>query len=235
MSSHAYGAGLGVLKRVFQFNLMGVIAAGVFGIVQPGASQAQTIKLLALGDSLTAGYGLAQGDGFVPQLQAWLTAQDTDIQVINAGVSGDTTAGGHARLGWSLTDDIDVVLVNLGGNDMLRGLPPEETRKNLEAILTELSVRELPSILIRVPASMNFGLAHKDAYDTAFPELATRYASRFVPNFFEALEELPDRQYVLRTFLQPDGIHPSARGVALIVERIGPDVLSVVKGMKPEK
>ncbi len=235
MSSQAYGASLAVLKRGFRFNLMGLLITAVLGLVHPNALHAQTIKLLALGDSLTAGYGLAQKDGFVPQLQGWLTAQNPDVVVVNAGVSGDTTAGGQARLGWSLTDDIDAVLVNLGGNDMLRGVPPEETRKNLDAILSELTARGLPTLLIRVPASMNFGANQKDAYDKVFPDLATQYNSRFIPNYFAALEEHPNRQKVIQQFLQPDGIHPSAEGVALIIEKIGPDILSLVQDISQKK
>ncbi|MBT2130546.1 arylesterase [Aliiroseovarius lamellibrachiae] len=236
MSSHAYGAKRAVHKRTTQFNLSrpicGLILALVVGWLQPTALQAKTLKLLALGDSLTAGYGLAQGEGFVPQLQAWLVARSAEIEVINAGVSGDTTASGQARLGWSLTDDIDAVLVNLGGNDMLRGLPPEETRKNLEAILSELASRGLPTILIRVPASLNFGPDHKASYDMAFPELAARFHSQFIPNFFAALEEQPNRQEVLQTLFQRDGIHPTAQGVAMIVEKIGPEVLSVLQRLQ---
>lgn len=235
MSSQAYGAGLAVLKRGLRCKVIGLAVVVVLGVCHPSAVWAQTIKLLALGDSLTAGYGLAQSDGFVPQLQRWLVAQNTDAVVVNAGVSGDTTAGGKARLGWSLTDDIDAVLVNLGGNDMLRGLPPEETRKNLDAILSELTARDLPTLLVRVPASMNFGAAQKNAFDATYPELAEKYESRFIPNYFSALEEQPNRHEVMQNLMQPDGIHPSAEGVAMIVEKIGPIVLSLLKEVSQKK
>ena len=235
MSSQAYGAGLAVLKRGLRCKFIGLAVAIVLGVCHPSAVWAQTIKLLALGDSLTAGHGLAQNDGFVPQLQRWLVAQNTDVVVVNAGVSGDTTAGGKARLGWSLTDDIDAVLVNLGGNDMLRGLPPEETQKNLDAILSELTARDLPILLVRVPASMNFGAAQKNAFDATYPELAEKYESRFVPNYFAALQEQPDQREVMQTLMQPDGIHPSAKGVALIVEKIGPVVLSLIQRVSQQK
>ncbi|MCK0126910.1 GDSL-type esterase/lipase family protein, partial [Gelidibacter sp. F2691] len=139
----------------------GVLLRGLKGIVLSvfvtGTAQAETTTILALGDSLTAGYGLPLGDGFVPQMEAALIDQGLDVQVINAGVSGDTSAGGAARLGWILTDDIDVALVTLGGNDILRGIPPEETRRNLSAILTELDARGIRTLLIGVLASSNFG------------------------------------------------------------------------------
>ncbi|MDA5095174.1 arylesterase [Aliiroseovarius sp. KMU-50] len=225
MSFKGYGVFAGQHKRGHLRNLTGFTAAVLGALCWPAISHAEERTILALGDSLTAGYGLNQGEGLVPQLEGWLREQGADVSVINAGVSGDTTAGGKARLGWSLSDDVDIVLVNLGGNDMLRGLPPTETHKNLDAILTELNKRALPSILVRVPGSLNFGPAEKKAYDDAFPALAQKHGSAFIPNFFGALEALNDNQTAMQTLMQPDGLHPTAEGVALIVEEIGPVIL----------
>ncbi|WP_259772882.1 arylesterase [Aliiroseovarius crassostreae] len=233
MSSNGYGAKKAMNKpfakiaaRLAHLTQLSVVLA----MSLPHLSHADTpVTLLALGDSLTAGYGLDQGDGFVPQLQTWLHTHGRNVTVINAGVSGDTTAGGRARLGWSLTDEVDLVLVNLGGNDMLRGLPATETRRNLDAILTEINTRNLPSVLIRVPASLNFGTAEKAAYDQAFADLASKHGSTFIPNFFAALEApgatQEDRQAALRDYMQPDGLHPTRQGVKLIVDQIGPTIL----------
>lgn len=216
---------MGKMKWVAQATVLAVWPA-----TQAGADD---LTLLALGDSLTAGYGVTQGEGFVPQLEAWLRAHGAAVKVVNAGVSGDTTAGGAARLSWSLTDDVDLVLVNLGGNDMLRGLPALETRKNLDRILTELSSRNLPSILIRVPGSLNFGTQEKTAYDRAFEELADAHHSTFIPNFFAALAPsdmtAKERRTALQTYMQPDGIHPTAEGVALILEDVGPAILAAIQ------
>ncbi len=194
MSFNAYGAKITMRKAFDKFVARGVALAifatvGTFGLSHTAMAEEPT-TILALGDSLTAGYGLNQGDGFVPQLEGWLRENGQDVSLINAGVSGDTTAGGHARLGWSLNDEVDLVLVNLGGNDMLRGLPASETRKNLDAILSEVSNRNLPAVVIRVPGSLNFGVVEKEAYDQAFTDLAQQYDAAYVPNFFYALEQL---------------------------------------------
>ena len=112
-----------------------------------GAANAGTLRLVAIGDSLTHGYGLPQGDGFVPQLERWLKDRDWDVAVINMGVSGDTTEGGRARLGWALADGADAVIIELGGNDLLRGIDPEVSRANLDAMLIQLGSLETPVLL----------------------------------------------------------------------------------------
>ncbi len=227
MKSNAYGVRWSLLKGGNLGNLKRLAMAGLFTIASATSLAAQPLTLLALGDSLTAGYGLAQGDGFVPQLERWLSDHGADIHIINAGVSGDTTAGGRARLGWSLSEEVDAVLVNLGGNDMLRGLPPEETRRNLDAILAELSARQLPTALIRVPGSLNFGATDKAAYDAAFADLATQYGALFIPDYFAALRghEQEGSDAAMQTYMQADGLHPTKAGVALIVDEIGPLLL----------
>lgn len=188
----------------------------------------EPVTLLAFGDSLTQGYGLAQPDGFVPNLEAWLEAQGADVVVINGGVSGDTTAGGAARIAWSLTPEIDAVLVALGGNDLLRGIDPADTAANLDAILAEIDARGLPVLLAGMEATGNYGAAYKDAFDAIYPGLAERYNLALFPQFLQGLIDAGDRQEVLRDYLQPDAVHPNAAGVDLIVERIGPAVLELV-------
>lgn len=194
-----------------------------------GVARAEPITLLALGDSLTAGYGLAEGEGLVPQLQTWLQAQGADVVVVNAGVSGDTTAGGLSRLDWSLTPDVDAVMVLLGGNDLLRGLPPSEARKNLDAILSGITAKGLPVLLIPMQASMNFGPEYKAAFDAAYPELAAQYDVLLAEPYFAALgTDLS----ALGDLMQGDGIHPSKAGVAKIVPVLGPKVQEMLKSVK---
>ncbi|MEH6772978.1 MAG: arylesterase [Cereibacter changlensis] len=188
------------------------------------AAAAEPQTLLALGDSLTAGYGLPPEEGFVPQLQNWLNAKGKDVTIINAGVSGDTTAGGLARLDWSLTPETDAMIVNLGGNDLLRGLDPASSRANLDAILSKASERDLPVLLVGLEAPSNYGPAFKQAFDAIYPELAEQYGADLDTNFFAPLTAEIDIAAARQKYLQADGIHPSAEGVAVIVEAIGPQV-----------
>jgi len=188
---------------------------------------AETKTLLALGDSLTQGYGLPQEQGFVPQLQNWLQAQGADVAVINAGVSGDTTAGGLSRLDWSLTPEVDAMIVNLGGNDLLRGIDPTESRANLDAILATAKARGLPVLLIGLRAPGNYGPAFKAAFDAMYPDLAAQYGVDLELNFFLPLIDQTTRRFDPAT-MQPDGIHPSAAGVARIVQGLGPKVLALL-------
>ena len=185
---------------------------------------------MALGDSLTAGYGLAEGEGFVPQLQQWLAANGSDATVVNAGVSGDTTAGGLARLDWSLTPETDALIVTLGGNDLLRGLDPAVTRANLEAILTKAGERKLPVLLIGLPGPVNFGTDWKAQFDAIYPELAARYGALLAPNFMAGLGGDP---VAARSLMQSDGIHPNPEGVRRIVADLGPKVLELLARVQP--
>ncbi|MGP3699022.1 arylesterase [Rhodobacter sp. NSM] len=193
------------------------------------ALAAEEVTVLALGDSLTAGYGLPEGEGFVPQLQQWLRDHGEAVEVVNAGVSGDTTAGGLARLDWSLTPEVDAMIVNLGGNDMLRGLDPKLSRSNLEAILKEARARDLPVLLVGLEAPGNYGPDYKRDFDAIFPELAANYHAEIETNFFAPLAARLDEPDARQRYMQPDGIHPSAEGVAVIVDEIGPKVQALVE------
>ena len=190
-------------------------------------AQADQMRILALGDSLTAGYGLPQGDGFTDQLEAALQEQGYDAVVLNAGVSGDTTAGGLARLDWALADAPDIVIVELGANDALRGIDPASSRANLAAILDELQARGVPALLAGMLAPRNLGADYVDAFDGMYGALAEEYDVPLYPFFLEGVAAEPDLN-------QPDGIHPNASGVAIIVEGILPDVTAMLDALMEE-
>lgn len=213
----AYGALRGRGKRAAALCL-------VLGLLWAAPSLAEPAEIVALGDSLTAGYGLPPEDGFVPQLQAWLSAKGIEARVVNAGVSGDTTAGALARLDWALDPEADAVVVTLGGNDLLRGLPPEEARANLDAILSGIGARGLPVLLVPMQAPGNYGPDYKAAFDAIYPELAAKHGALLARPFLAPILDLPDRGAAMAEYVQPDGLHPNAKGVALVVEALGPEV-----------
>ncbi len=191
---------------------------------------AEPVTVAALGDSLTQGFGLPAEDGFVPQLQVWLTDHGADVVVLNAGVSGDTTAGGLARLDWTLGPEVDAMIVTLGGNDLLRGLDPAEVRGNLDAILTGAEARGVRVLLVGMRATGNYGADYKAEFDAIYPELAARHGAALYPFFFEGLLSGTDEQTAREAYMQPDGIHPNAAGVARIVAAMGPAVLALIGG-----
>lgn len=205
------------------------IAAIISALALAGAAQADPVTLLAIGDSLTQGYGLPQGEGLVPQLQAWLTAQGAEVTVLNAGVSGDTTAGGKARLGWSLTPDVDAVMIELGGNDLLRGLPPEQAKANLDAMLAEVTGRGLPTLLVGLAAPGNYGPAYQQAFDAIWPELAEKYHVLLLPDLLAPIAAMTPEQRAAEGLMQGDNIHPSAKGVGMVVEDLGPRVMELLE------
>ncbi|MGB3245236.1 MAG: arylesterase [Sulfitobacter sp.] len=205
-----------------------------FAICCASMTQAGEVVIAALGDSLTQGYGLPVEQGFVPQLQDWLDTAGADVRLINAGVSGDTTAGGLARVGWTLTPDVDAMIVALGGNDLLRGLDPAQARGNIEGIIKVASDAGVEVLLIGMQAPGNFGPDYKAQFDAIYPEVAQTYGALYLESFFAGLMvngQLPDPAG-LGAFLQPDGIHPNAEGVARIVQKVGPSVLSLIERVK---
>lgn len=199
--------------------------AAAVAVMVAGPASAE-VTIAALGDSLTQGYGLLPEDGFTAQLQAWLTARGHAVQVLNAGVSGDTTAGGLARVGWTLTPDVDAMIVALGGNDLLRAIPPETSRANLDGILQAARDAGVPVLLIGLTAPGNYGPDYQQAFDAMYPDLAQAYGTLHVESFLGALTAAAegDPQGAMSAYMQPDGIHPNADGVALIVEALGPEV-----------
>lgn len=199
-----------------------VKAALGIGLLRAGRAAAQAagpIRLMALGDSLAAGYGLPPGQGFVPQLQRALDGRGgRPVRVLDAGVSGDTTAGGLARLDWALADRPDCVLVELGGNDGLRGLPPDRSYANLGAILDRLAARNIPALLAGMLAPPNLGAEYGREFAEIFHRLARdRPGIVFYPFFLEGVAG----EAALN---QADRIHPNAQGVAEIIRRILPAV-----------
>lgn len=196
-------------------------------------AQAKPVTLVALGDSLTAGYGLPPDQGLVPQLQSWLTAQGAEVTVVNAGVSGDTTAGGLSRLDWSLTPETDALMVTLGGNDMLRGLPPEEARANLKAILEGAKAKGLPVLLVGMEAPGNYGPEYKTAFDAIYADLAAEFGATLYPFFFQGMTGGNADPAEMRPFMQEDGIHPNAEGVAKIVADLGPVLQAFLATHRP--
>ncbi|MGC1497135.1 MAG: arylesterase [Sulfitobacter sp.] len=205
----------------------------IIGIVLSfaGMAQADEVVIAALGDSLTQGYGLPVEEGFVPQLQQWLRDEGADVRLINAGVSGDTTAGGLARVDWTLTPDVDGMIVTLGGNDLLRGLGPDQARDNIEGILQAAESANVDVLLVGMEAPGNFGPDYKTQFDILYPELAKEYGALFLDRFFAGLVEGDTAldPVALRGYFQADGIHPNAEGVAKIVARVGPEVLTLVE------
>jgi acyl-CoA thioesterase I len=174
-------------------------------------------RILAFGDSLTAGYGLAPDQAFPVQLASRLKSDGYDVTVINAGVSGDTSADGLARLDWALGDHPDVVLVEFGANDMLRGLDPKRAAANLDAILAKLKAAKLKVLLLGMQAASNWGAEYKKSFDAIYPALAEKYAVPLYPFFLDGVALDPKLN-------QGDGLHPTAAGVAVIVGRTAPAV-----------
>lgn len=193
------------------------------------AAQAEPVEILALGDSLTAGYGLIDQEGFVPKMRVWLKEQGLDVRLVNAGVSGDTTAGGLSRVEWSLTPATEALIVALGGNDLLRGLDPAVSRANLEGILKVAQDKELDVLIVGMEAPGNYGPDYKAEFDAIYPELAKEYGALYFPRFFEGLYSVGSTPAELRDVMQMDGIHPNAKGVDLIVSEMGPAVAALVK------
>lgn len=207
---------------------MGVIVIAIsMSLITILPARAQDkITILAFGDSLTHGFGLEQDAGFVAQLEGWLHDNGApQVVVINAGVSGDTSAGGLARIDWALDVQVDAVIVELGGNDLLRGLSPEQTRKNLAGILDVVSARGLPVLLVGLPAPMNYGAQYKAAFDGNYPALAEKFGALHYPSFLQAIanDGMPGAG-----FMQADATHPNAAGVARIVADMGPVVLELL-------
>ncbi|MBM1634268.1 arylesterase [Sulfitobacter mediterraneus] len=199
-----------------------------------GTAQADEVVIAALGDSLTQGYGLPAEQGFVPQLQAWLDANGADVRLINAGVSGDTTAGGLSRVDWTLTPDVDGMIVALGGNDVLRGLPPEQARQNLTGILTAAQAAEVEVLLVGMQAPGNYGEDYKADFEAIYPDLAKDFETLYLESFFAGLTEGEENEDLsaYRALFQGDGVHPNAEGVAMIVARFGPELLELVNQIK---
>ena len=219
MRQGAYGA-----RRAARKATLGIVAT----LALAGAAAAEEVVIAALGDSLTQGYGLPPEEGFVPTLERWLQARGHDVRLINAGVSGDTTAGGLSRVDWTLTDEVDGLIVALGGNDMLRGIAPEVARENLDGILRAAGEQGVPVLLAGLDAPGNYGPEYERAFEAMYPDLAERHGALLHQNFLGALDAARQEGAPLSDLMQADGLHPTARGVERIVADIGPRVEALI-------
>ena len=205
-------------------------------LLMPVLAMAEPVTLLALGDSLTQGYGLVAKQGFVPQMQNWLEDHGQEVTLINGGVSGDTTTGGLARIDWSLTPEVDGLIVALGGNDLLRGIDPDLSRRNLAGILEVAAVSKIPVLLVGIHVPNNYGREYKLVFEAIYPELAEQFDALLVKNFMAGLYENPnDGLATVLRFLQADGLHPNAAGVTRIVDALGPQVVSLIARIKKQR
>lgn len=206
--------------RTLAFN----VAAALILLCWASVAGAQPApKVLALGDSLTAGYGLPPEQAFPVRLEARLRADGVPVSIINAGVSGDTTAGGKARLNWALAEKPDYAIVALGANDALRGLSPVQAQANLDAILSELKKRNIPVLLLGMLAPPNFGPDYRQQFNAIYPALAEKHGVPLYPFFLDGVA-------MQRELNQADGIHPNQKGVEILVEKIAPAVKTLVAG-----
>lgn len=194
------------------------LATAALVVAFAGAQAAGRVPvILDFGDSLTAGYGLPAGQAFPARLEAWLHQQGIEARVVNAGVSGDTTAGGLARLDWALADKPDLVILALGANDALRGIEPSTVRENLDKMIGKIEASGAKVLLLGMLAPPNWGEEYRHAFDQIFPELARIHHLPLYPFFLEGVAMKPELN-------QPDGLHPNERGVAVLVDRIAPVV-----------
>jgi len=189
---------------------------------------AEPLRIVALGDSLTAGYGLPQQASFPAQLEATLRERGHQVKVFNAGVSGDTSFGGLSRLDWALADQPDLVIIELGANDALRGLQPIQTRQNLDLILQRLREKKITPLLTGMKAPRNLGADYYTKFDRIYPELALKHRVPFYPFFLEGVAGIPGLN-------QPDGIHPTLAGVNMIVQRMLPLVEEILSEIITKK
>ena len=198
-------------------------AIAVLAVAGPARAPAaeRPVAIVALGDSLTAGYGLANQEAFPARLQQALAAKGIAVTVSNAGVSGDTMSGGLARLDWSVPPGTDAVILELGANDALRGLDPAVTRRALDTILAALARRNIPVLLCGMLAPRNLGADYAGAFDPMYPELAKKYGALLYPFFLDGVAADAKLN-------QPDGLHPTAAGIDVIVAKTLPKVEELI-------
>lgn len=186
------------------------------------SANAKPLNVVAFGDSLMAGYQLDRQDAFPNRLAEALNANGLEINMTNAAVSGDTTSGGLARLDWSVPDGTDVVILELGANDALRGLPVETTRENLDNMMTRLRERNITIFLMGMLAPPNMGTAYEEAFNSIYPELADKFEVELYPFFLDGVAGIPELNL-------SDGIHPNPKGIAVMVENILPTAQAFFK------
>jgi acyl-CoA thioesterase-1 len=205
-----------------RFKVAGLHIAVIVAVMMvSAAAQARTIMLVGFGDSLMAGYQLPPGDGFPEKLQAALKAKGLDVSVANAGVSGDTTTGGLARIDWSVPDGTDGVILELGANDALRGIAPEESEKNLDQMITRLKERGIAVFLAGMMAPPNMGADYAARFNPIYEKLAKKHGLTLYPFFLDGV--------VLDASLKiEDGMHPNTKGVEVMVQKMEPAITQFV-------
>jgi len=213
----SYGPWIMVFKHLRFFLFVAVLA--FFPALT--AARAETMRIVGFGDSLMAGYGLDTGQSFPEKLEAALRAKGHDVVIANAGVSGDTTSGGLSRLDWSTPDGTQLVILELGANDMLRGISPEITENNLDRMLAQLQKRNIPVLLAGMRAAPNLGAAYAASFDAIYPRLAAKYDVPLYPFFLEGVAA--DKALLLE-----DGMHPNAAGIDRMVEQFLPVIEGVI-------
>jgi acyl-CoA thioesterase-1 len=197
----------------FKASILHFIVMSSLSLVPLSASaQDTTVQLVGLGDSLMAGYQLAPSESYTAQLEAALKAKGLNVVVANAGVSGDTTAGGLSRVDWSVPDSTNGVILELGANDALRGIAPEQSEKNLDAIITRLKARKIPVMLAGILAPPNMGGDYADRFNPIYKRLSEKHGIPLYPFFLDGVTTVPGVQLA-------DGMHPNAKGVAIMVEK----------------
>jgi acyl-CoA thioesterase I len=214
--SHFLPHRCGIIRRI----AAAIALAFLFASTPAGA---RVPVILDFGDSLTAGLGLPSGQAFPARLEAWLGKRGIATRVVNAGVSGDTTAGGLARLDWALADKPDLVILALGANDALRGIDPSTVRYNLDKMIRKIEAAGAKVLLLGMLAPPNWGEEYKRAFDRIYPELAEIHHLPLYPFFLEGVAMKPELN-------QPDGLHPNEKGIAVLVDRIAPVVADLIGG-----
>lgn len=218
-------------RALAQVSMLAVLVNACL-LLMAGASHAQTpsdpVRIVAFGDSLTAGYGLQPSEAFPAQLEKALRDKGHAVELINAGVSGDTTAAGLQRLDWAFPDDADAAILALGANDALRGIDPAETRRNLDEILGRLEARSVPVLIAGMKAPRNWGDDYVTKFDAIFPELAEKHDALLYPFFLESV--------AMRSELNlDDGMHPNGEGIAAMVEDILPKVEELIRRVQAKR
>ena len=216
-ASDAYGHG-----RKFRQMIFALLALAALSL--PSVAQARKLHIVALGDSLTAGYNLPADAAFPAVLQKALREKGYDVVIDNAGVSGDTSGGARERLDWTVADGADGVILEIGANDMLRGLNPDISRDNIDAILSRLREKKIPVLVAGMVTAPNLGADYAAQFNPIYPELAKKYSAPLYPFFLDGVAGHKDRQL-------PDGLHPNRQGVETIVAGILPVVTSWLDGL----
>lgn len=193
---------------LLHFAVMVVVCLGF----SPAGAQERAVNLVGFGDSLMAGYQLAPNESYTAQLEAALKAKGQNVTITNAGVSGDTTSGGLSRIDWSVPDGTDGVILELGANDALRGIAPEQSEKNLDSMLSRLKERKIPVLLIGILAPPNMGGDYAEKFNPIYKRLSEKYSAPLYPFFLDGVVTVNGMQL-------EDGMHPNAKGVAVMVER----------------